>query len=118
MATHHITDEELDSLLSDYMTKESIELIVNKVRSGEKDTVVHEDVEVKLKLLRRLWRWSEHNNEERDSPTYDQWRHGGYPFKTYEEKIVRMQKELIPRLDADKFNAYLGRTVEECLRRD
>jgi hypothetical protein len=57
MATHHITDEELDSLLSDYMTKESIELIVNKVRSGEKDTVVHEDVEVKLKLLRRLWRW-------------------------------------------------------------
>jgi hypothetical protein len=118
MATHHITDEELDSLLSDYMTKESIELIVNKVRSGVRDTVVHEDVEVKLKLLRRLWRWSEIGFEEPDSPGYDLWKSGEIGFKGFENKIVKMQKELIPRLDVDKFNMVSSRTVEECLMRD
>lgn len=109
-----VTEEQLQALESDYMTKDAIVIITNEIRTCQKDDTQKEK-ELRASTLKRIYRWIEYNNDG-DNLAQDKWEANRAAYQTVVAKLESMQRELFPGLNVYKYNNLpRDKPVEECL---
>lgn len=109
---YSISEEQLQSLESDYMTKDTIAIIAKAVRSGAPTVETHamtlESKLAQIEILKELYAWIQWNNTA-DNPTryeimpYSQFDEGGNAYNAVSDKIIEIQRRTLP-IDAERYN--------------
>lgn len=109
MTNHIVSDEQLDSLASEYMTRDLIKVIVDEIKNQKAPTAtVPKDLATRfaqVKILKDLYQWIQFTDAPETNYPSNGW------CKQYEEinnRIEVIQKRLIPELNVQMFD-YMNR---------